>query len=175
MATLAARIGRHHPYVKDYEDGQRRLDVVQLMEVAWALDTWLTAIAKFLADNPPSTDGTTAGAYPEFAEASGQRTQAAPSESSRDQWYQAEWSRLCRLLRDIRQRGQQPDRPGLREQDVADRLDEPQSFVSKYETMRRRLDLVELEQIAAALDTTLVELVSEFEHDALPYGAAADD
>ena len=34
QAEVAERIGRHQPYVSDIEAGQRRVDVVQLLELA---------------------------------------------------------------------------------------------------------------------------------------------
>jgi len=52
---------------------------------------------------------------------------------------------------------------GMRQIDLAHRLGHPQSFVSKYESGERRLDLIELQQICEALDTTLAEFVGEFE------------
>jgi transcriptional regulator with XRE-family HTH domain len=47
----------------------------------------------------------------------------------------------------------------LRQDDVADRLNRPQSFVSKYESGERRLDILELRNLCEALDTTVVEFV----------------
>jgi len=52
---------------------------------------------------------------------------------------------------------------GLRQEALADRLSEPQSFVSKYESGERRLDLIELRQVCKALGVTLLELVNRFE------------
>ena len=52
---------------------------------------------------------------------------------------------------------------GLRQEDLADRLQEPQSFVSKYESGERRLDLIELRQVCGAMGVTLLDLVSRFE------------
>ncbi|HEY3379564.1 MAG TPA: helix-turn-helix transcriptional regulator [Armatimonadota bacterium] len=46
---------------------------------------------------------------------------------------------------------------GLRQQDLADRLGVPQSFVSKVEAGSRRLDLLELRRICVVLDLTLTE------------------
>ena len=40
----------------------------------------------------------------------------------------------------------------LTQQELAKRLDLPQSFVSKYETGERRIDLLELRRICAALN-----------------------
>jgi transcriptional regulator with XRE-family HTH domain len=42
---------------------------------------------------------------------------------------------------------------GLTQQDVADRLGRPQSFVAKYEGGERRLDVVEFLQVAAAVNS----------------------
>ncbi len=52
---------------------------------------------------------------------------------------------------------------GLRQEDIAERLNEPQSFVSKYESGERSLDLIELRQICLAIGVTLQELVHRFE------------
>lgn len=73
--------------------------------------------------------------------------------------YRERWTLLCELLRAVRIEA------GLTEAEVARRLGEPQSFVSKYETMRRRLDLIELQQVASALDTTLIAIVTAFESE----------
>ena len=51
----------------------------------------------------------------------------------------------------------------LRQEDVAETLNEPQSFVSKYESGERRLDLIELRQVCIAMGVTLQELVRRFE------------
>ena len=64
---------------------------------------------------------------------------------------------LCTLLRDTR------TKRGLRQQDLADRLEEPQSFVSKFESGERRLDVVELYQICSALEVSFPALLKEFE------------
>ena len=52
---------------------------------------------------------------------------------------------------------------GLRQADLAKLLDEPQSFVSKYESGERRIDIVELREIASALRWTLRELITTWE------------
>jgi transcriptional regulator with XRE-family HTH domain len=44
---------------------------------------------------------------------------------------------------------------------LADALGRPQSFVSKYERGERRLDFVEVLEIAAALDADVSDLVAE--------------
>jgi transcriptional regulator with XRE-family HTH domain len=67
-----------------------------------------------------------------------------------------EYSRLTDLLRTVRTDA------GLRQADVAAALGEQQSFVSKYECGERRLDLVELSNVADALGTDLLALVKRF-------------
>ncbi|HXS72518.1 MAG TPA: helix-turn-helix transcriptional regulator [Rhodanobacteraceae bacterium] len=64
---------------------------------------------------------------------------------------------LARLLRDLRTRAE------LTQTDVAAALGKPQSYVSKYESGERRLDLVELSDLCNVLSISLVELVSHFE------------
>lgn len=51
---------------------------------------------------------------------------------------------------------------GLRQVDLAMRLDRPQSFVAKYESGERRLDFVEFIEIAEALGFDPVEFLSDF-------------
>lgn len=53
---------------------------------------------------------------------------------------------------------------GLRQVDLADRLGQSQSFVSKYESGERRLDLIELRQICEAVEISLSEFVRRFEN-----------
>jgi transcriptional regulator with XRE-family HTH domain len=52
---------------------------------------------------------------------------------------------------------------GLRQVDMARALGKPQAFVSYYESGVRRLDFLELRQICAILDISLIEFVKEFE------------
>ncbi len=52
---------------------------------------------------------------------------------------------------------------GLRQEDVALRLGLPQSFVSKYETGERQLDLADLKDICEALGISLLDLVRKIE------------
>lgn len=59
--------------------------------------------------------------------------------------FTAEYKRLCALLRDARTRA------GLTQEDVAKRLNRPQSYVSKYESGERRLDVIEFLRVARAL------------------------
>jgi transcriptional regulator with XRE-family HTH domain len=52
---------------------------------------------------------------------------------------------------------------GLRQVDLAKKLRRPQSFVSKYESGERRLDLLELQQVCTALHISVTEFVKRFE------------
>lgn len=64
---------------------------------------------------------------------------------------------LLRLLRASREHA------GLRQEDVAERLGRPQSFVSKYESGERRLDVLELYDVCAALEVSLTDFVVALE------------
>jgi transcriptional regulator with XRE-family HTH domain len=65
--------------------------------------------------------------------------------------------KLQRLLKQVRLGA------GLRQEDLAELLAKPQSFVSKYEKGDRRLDLIELRQICGAVGISLTEFVKRFE------------
>lgn len=64
---------------------------------------------------------------------------------------------LIHLLRKVRVEA------GLRQADLAYRLEQPQSFVSKYETGERKLSLLEVRGICAALDISLEEFIRRWE------------
>ena len=64
---------------------------------------------------------------------------------------------VARLLKEARERA------GLTQLDVAKQLGVPQSFVSKYESGERRLDLLEVRRICLVLNTGLVDLVGKVE------------
>lgn len=51
-------------------------------------------------------------------------------------------------------------RAGLSQEELARRLGKPQSYVSKYENGERRLDVVEVAEIAEAMGMALTDLVS---------------
>jgi DNA-binding Xre family transcriptional regulator len=70
-----------------------------------------------------------------------------------------EGEKLAALLRSVRSES------GLTQAEIAERLELPQSFVSKYESGERRLDLVELRQICKALGISLGDFVRRFERD----------
>jgi transcriptional regulator with XRE-family HTH domain len=73
--------------------------------------------------------------------------------------YSAEYQRLCALLRQLREEA------GLTQVEVAARLDEPQSFVSKYESGERRLDVIELGQVAEVLGVSTRTVLDRFESE----------
>jgi transcriptional regulator with XRE-family HTH domain len=51
----------------------------------------------------------------------------------------------------------------LRQVDLAKRLGQPQSFVSKYESGERRLDILELRSLCKAVGITLEQFVAKLE------------
>lgn len=53
----------------------------------------------------------------------------------------------------------------MRQIDLAQKLGKPQSFVSKYESGERRLDILELSDICAALCISLSEVVLRLENE----------
>jgi transcriptional regulator with XRE-family HTH domain len=69
-----------------------------------------------------------------------------------------EYRVLLELLREARQAAQ------LTQVELAERLGQSQSFVTKIETGDRRIDLIQLRTICVALGTTLPELVEKLEH-----------
>lgn len=52
---------------------------------------------------------------------------------------------------------------GLKQMDLANILEVPQSYVSKIETGERRLDLIELKTVVQAMGANLTEFIIEFE------------
>lgn len=52
---------------------------------------------------------------------------------------------------------------GLRQVDLAEKLGRPQSYVSKYESGERRLDLLEINEICKLLHVSLSEVVARVE------------
>ena len=52
---------------------------------------------------------------------------------------------------------------GLTQTALAKKLNRPQSFVSKYESGERRIDLIELREICKALKISLTDFVKRFE------------
>jgi transcriptional regulator with XRE-family HTH domain len=71
--------------------------------------------------------------------------------------YSAGQEKLQKLLQSTRENA------GLTQIALAKNLKRPQSFVSKYESGERRLDLIELQEICKALGISLTDLVKKFE------------
>jgi transcriptional regulator with XRE-family HTH domain len=68
--------------------------------------------------------------------------------------YREEYKRFVAVLRQLRLDA------GLRQIDVAEALGVPQSFVSKYESGERRLDVIETARLARVLGTDLSHLAA---------------
>ena len=64
---------------------------------------------------------------------------------------------LVDLLRQVREEA------GLRQVDVAERLEVHQSFISRFESGERGIDLVELRRMVQALGMTLPAFVDRYE------------
>lgn len=69
----------------------------------------------------------------------------------------AEYATLAELLRQFRVDAK------LTQTDIAAFLQVPQSFVSKYESGERRLDVLELRRICAVLDISVGEVIGKLE------------
>ncbi|HEX7047413.1 MAG TPA: helix-turn-helix transcriptional regulator [Gammaproteobacteria bacterium] len=69
----------------------------------------------------------------------------------------AQRNALGQLLKSVR------EEKGLLQREVAERLGAPQSFVSKYESGERRIDLPELRYIADVLDAPFKSLLDRYE------------
>ena len=52
---------------------------------------------------------------------------------------------------------------GLRQEDLANKLGVPQSFISKTENCDRRLDIIELRDICNALDISVADVMTRLE------------
>ena len=68
-----------------------------------------------------------------------------------------EQARLQALLKSVRMKA------GLRQVDLAAQLGQPQSFVSKFESGERRLDILELRQVCRILGISLEQFASRLE------------
>ena len=71
--------------------------------------------------------------------------------------YSSEQAKSQLLLRQIRRDA------GLTQEDLAAKLKRPQSFVSKYESGERRLDVLELREVCSAMNVTLMDFVNKME------------
>jgi transcriptional regulator with XRE-family HTH domain len=64
---------------------------------------------------------------------------------------------LCELLREVRHKA------GLTQVELAARLKRDQTFVSKYESGERMLDIIEVRKVCEALDIPLEKFVRRWE------------
>jgi len=69
----------------------------------------------------------------------------------------SELEKLQQLLKRIRQEKE------IRQVELAERLGVPQSFISKYESGDRRLDILELRQICNIVGISLEEFIRKLE------------
>lgn len=67
-------------------------------------------------------------------------------------------AKLYTLLKRVRQE------KGIRQVELSKKLGVPQSFVSKYESGDRRLDILELRKVCDALGISLQEFIQELEN-----------
>jgi len=67
------------------------------------------------------------------------------------------YNRFLKLIIDARKRA------GLTQQELADRLKKPQSYVSKYERGERRLDVIEFLEISRLLEIDSCDLLQEID------------
>ena len=70
---------------------------------------------------------------------------------------QKDKEKLCSLLR------QQRDIAGLHQIELAKKLGKSQSYISKYESGEKNLDIFEVREICAAFDITLSEFSKKLE------------
>lgn len=73
--------------------------------------------------------------------------------------YTREYAAVLRLLREAR------DQAGITQVDLAKKLRQSQSYVSKVERGDRRLDIVQLRTICHVLGLTLAEFVQRLERE----------
>lgn len=65
------------------------------------------------------------------------------------------YEKLQSLLRDLRKR------LGIRQQELAEKLGRPQSYVSKLESGERNIDLIELIDVAESLNLEPAAMISD--------------
>jgi transcriptional regulator with XRE-family HTH domain len=71
--------------------------------------------------------------------------------------YTREYTAVTRLLRETR------EATGLTQVELAEKLGQSQSFVSKYERGERRLDVIQLRTVCLTLAVSLPEFVDRLE------------
>lgn len=76
---------------------------------------------------------------------------------------------LQALLRKIRKDA------GMSQEDLAEALGKPQSFISKYESGERKLDILEVREICQHLGINLILFVSLLEEELANYNASKSE
>ena len=71
--------------------------------------------------------------------------------------YFAQRGRLANLLREMRVEA------GLTQTDLAARIEKDQTYVSRYESGQRRLDVLEVREVCQAIGSSLEEFVKRLE------------
>lgn len=71
--------------------------------------------------------------------------------------YTREYTTVTRLLRETR------EKTGLTQVELAEKLGQSQSFVSKYERGERRLDVIQLRTVCLTLGVKLADFVERLE------------
>lgn len=145
--TVAASLGVYQSYISVYEDVQKRLDFFQLDRIARALRTTRhKVLVEFEEHAPPE-------------EYVGERVQVEHESAAEQEAWDAIASlepaeaeaafRLGQLLKSLRKSA------GLRQKDIATTLGKPQSWMSKIENGKVRVDVIQLGEIVYQLDTPL--------------------
>jgi len=52
QAEVAKVLGRHQPFIANIESGERRVDLVELVDIAKIIDLDVVALLRDLQDNP---------------------------------------------------------------------------------------------------------------------------
>lgn len=147
---VANALGVSQSYVCDYEAARKRLDFFQLERIAVTIGTTRCAVLRDLAERARLVDP-----------ARGPATSHHVSKAERDAWASIASlspseadaaAQLGSLLTSIRKGS------NLRQVDIGAALRRPQSWVSLYEHGKVRLDVIQLEDVAVELGTTLLEL-----------------
>jgi transcriptional regulator with XRE-family HTH domain len=73
----------------------------------------------------------------------------------------ADYTAAYDLLRDLLKKARESK--GISQSQLAETLDVPQSYVSKYETGERRLDLIETLEVCAALGADTAAFIRELQ------------
>jgi len=82
---------------------------------------------------------------------------SSPEQAMEKSVHSENQKKLQRLLRDLR------EAKNLRQEDVAEELEVPQSFVSKIESGERRLDILELRDVCSVLGIGLAKFCKQLE------------